>query len=51
MDGVFCGSIVIADEIKPDAQTMIGRLKQLGVRDIVMLTGDNQQETLSAHAA
>ena len=43
VDGVFCGSIVIADEIKPDAQTMIGRLKQLGVRDIVMLTGDNQQ--------
>ena len=43
VDGVFCGSIVIADEIKPDAQTMIGRLKQLGVRDIVMLTGDNQR--------
>lgn len=43
VDGVFCGWIVIADEIKPDAQIMITRLKELGVKQIVMLTGDNQK--------
>lgn len=43
VDGVFCGWIVIADEIKPDAQIMIARLKELGVKQIVMLTGDNQK--------
>ena len=34
---------MIADEIKPDAQIMIARLKDLGVKQIVMLTGDNQK--------
>ena len=43
VDGAFCGWIVIADEIKPDAQIMIARLKELGVKQIVMLTGDNQK--------
>ena len=43
LDKKFCGWIVIADEIKPDAQEMITRLKGLGVSQIVMLTGDNQK--------
>ncbi len=41
VDGTFCGWIVIADELKPDAPDMVTRLKQLGVKDLVMLTGDN----------
>lgn len=43
LDKKFCGWIVIADELKPDAQEMITRLKELGVNQIVMLTGDNQK--------
>ena len=43
LDKKFCGWIVIADELKPDAQEMITRLKALGVNQIVMLTGDNQK--------
>lgn len=43
LDGIFCGWIVIADEIKPDAQKMIQRLKELGVQQVIMLTGDNKK--------
>ena len=43
LDKKFCGWIVIADEVKSDAQEMITRLKGLGVSQIVMLTGDNQK--------
>ncbi len=41
VDGKFCGAIVISDELKTDAADMVSRLKTLGVREIVMLTGDN----------
>ena len=41
IDGRFCGTIVIADELKENAADMVKRLKQLGVKDCVMLTGDN----------
>lgn len=43
LDGAFIGWIVIADEIKPDALQMVTRLKELGVKEIVMLTGDNEK--------
>jgi Cd2+/Zn2+-exporting ATPase len=39
-DGVYQGCIVIADVCKPDAKAAIARLKALGVRRTVMLTGD-----------
>ena len=42
LDGKFIGTIMIADELKPDAAEMVTKLKQLGVKQIVMLTGDNQ---------
>ena len=42
-DGVYLGYLVIADEIKPDAKEAITRLGQLGVKDIVMLTGDRNE--------
>lgn len=39
-DGKYLGYLVIADEIKADAKTAIERLKSIGVRKTVMLTGD-----------
>ncbi len=42
IDGVFAGYIVISDEIRPDARRTIARLKQLGVKKTVMLTGDEE---------
>jgi Zn2+/Cd2+-exporting ATPase len=37
------GVIAIADEVRSQAAATISRLKKLGVEQIVMLTGDNQQ--------
>jgi Cd2+/Zn2+-exporting ATPase len=42
IDGKYAGYIVISDEIKGDAGETISRLKQLGVRKTVMLTGDEK---------
>jgi Cd2+/Zn2+-exporting ATPase len=39
--GVFAGCVVISDEIKPDSRNAISALKAKGVRNTVMLTGDN----------
>lgn len=41
-DGVYRGYIVIADEIKPDAKEAVRRLWSIGIKDIVMLTGDRR---------
>lgn len=38
---IFRGFILIADEIKPDAPAAIAALKKAGIRETVMLTGDN----------
>lgn len=42
VEDIYAGSILISDEIKEDAKGAIRDLKALGVRKIVMLTGDNQ---------
>lgn len=42
-DGVFLGSIVIADEIKADSKKAIIELKKSGVHKTVMLTGDAKE--------
>lgn len=39
-DGKYLGYLVIADEIKADAKSAIEKLKSIGVRKTVMLTGD-----------
>ncbi len=49
IDGRFAGSIIIADEIKPDAKQGIGALKKAGIQKTVMLTGDLKQP--AAHTA
>lgn len=42
VDGKFAGYLIIADEIKPDSQEAIRKLKAAGVRKTVMLTGDSK---------
>lgn len=42
VDNRYAGYILIADELKEDAVQAIQALKQLGVKKIVMLTGDNK---------
>lgn len=42
VDGKYAGYILISDELKEDASETIYRLKQLGVRRTIMLTGDEK---------
>ncbi len=42
IDGRYAGYILISDELKEDAKETISRLKQLGIRRTVMLTGDEK---------
>lgn len=42
IDSKYAGYIVISDEIKDDAQKAITELKEIGVKKLVMLTGDNK---------
>lgn len=39
----YVGSIVIEDAIKEDSKEAVKRLKNLGIRKVVMLTGDNKK--------
>ncbi len=41
------GIIAIADTVRPEAARAIARLKQLGIQEIVMLTGDNDRTARS----
>ncbi|MHC5765354.1 MAG: heavy metal translocating P-type ATPase [Nostoc sp.] len=45
------GVIAIADEVRVEAAATISRLKKLGVEQIVMLTGDNQETAHSVAKA
>ncbi len=40
VDGLYAGHLVISDEVKPDAAEAIRKIKELGVKKTVMLTGD-----------
>lgn len=42
VDHQYMGYIVIADELKPDAKKAIHDLKSAGIKQLVMLTGDNK---------
>ncbi|NMC57711.1 MAG: cadmium-translocating P-type ATPase [Eubacteriaceae bacterium] len=42
VDSKFAGAIVISDEIKEDAFSLISELKNIGIKKTVMLTGDNK---------
>ncbi|MHB0897759.1 MAG: heavy metal translocating P-type ATPase [Spirochaetales bacterium] len=40
VDGTYAGQILVADLLKNEAASIVGQLKSLGVRRVVMLTGD-----------
>ena len=40
INGVYGGYILISDEIKEDSKEAISKLKSLGIKDTIMLTGD-----------
>ena len=46
-EGEPLGVIAIADTVRPEAARTITRLKQLGIQEIVMLTGDNDRTARS----
>ena len=43
VDGVYLGCLIISDEVKDDAEKTIDRLRKLGIKKQVMLTGDNRK--------
>ncbi|MDY7024285.1 MAG: heavy metal translocating P-type ATPase, partial [Cyanobacteriota bacterium] len=45
------GLIAVADTLRPEAKTVIQQLKNMGIKQIVMLTGDNQQTAESTAQA
>ncbi len=42
VDGEYRGAISVADTLRPTSQTALAHLKKLGVKALVMLSGDNQ---------
>lgn len=46
IDGKYSGYIVISDETKEDAKAGIAELKKIGIKKIVMLTGDTEASGL-----
>ena len=42
IDGAIAGLVPYSDEIRPESLSVIERLRAMGVRNSVMLTGDNQ---------
>lgn len=46
---VVCGRVSVADTLRPEAQTVIQNLSRFGVKNIVLLSGD--QESVVAHIA
>lgn len=42
VNGVYSGYILISDEEKPDSKAAIAALKQAGIRQTIMLTGDRK---------
>ncbi|MEL7034192.1 MAG: heavy metal translocating P-type ATPase [Cyanobacteria bacterium J06592_8] len=50
-DQKIIGLIAVSDTVRPEAKTVIKRLKNMGIKQIVMLTGDNQQTAESTAQA
>ncbi|HWR11700.1 MAG TPA: heavy metal translocating P-type ATPase [Rectinemataceae bacterium] len=51
VDGTYAGQILVADLLKDEAATIAGQLKSLGVRRVVMLTGDRESAAAEIAAA
>jgi Zn2+/Cd2+-exporting ATPase len=43
VDGCVAGMIALADTPRPEARAAIAALKELGIEQVVMITGDNQR--------
>ena len=43
VDGAFAGEIFVTDDIKPSSAEAIRELKELGIKQTVMLSGDSRQ--------
>jgi len=43
VEGGFAGSVLVGDELKEDSRSTIAALKERGIRETVMLTGDNAE--------
>ena len=43
IDGIYAGHIVISDQVKQESKEAIERLRQLGVKKTIMLTGDSRE--------
>ena len=44
IDNKYAGRISVSDKIKTDTKKAVDMFKQLGINDIIMLTGDNKTE-------
>lgn len=42
VNGTLIGLVTFEDAIRPESKTMLSRLKQLGIKDTLMVTGDNK---------
>lgn len=42
VNGIYIGYLVIADEVKIDSKQAISNLKSAGIKEVIMLTGDNK---------
>lgn len=43
IDGTFAGVITLTDQLRPEAAATLKRLHQLGVKNLLMVTGDNHK--------
>lgn len=50
VDGKYAGYVILADTIKPDAADTVRQLNALGIKDVVMLSGD-KKEIVADYAA
>ncbi|GGK71663.1 heavy metal translocating P-type ATPase [Ornithinimicrobium pekingense] len=48
--GRFAGNLVLADPLRPNAAATVQVLRDLGIRDVVVLTGDNRTTAVSLAA-
>ena len=51
VDATYAGQILVADVLKDEAASIVGELKILGVRRVVMLTGDRESAAAEIAAA
>jgi heavy metal translocating P-type ATPase len=43
VNGVLAGEITLSDEIRAESNHTLARLKQLGIKEFIMVTGDNKK--------